>query len=410
MKIEGGRLLGRKLRISFLAVIVVASLLRPPEAPADPRDVAQMEVERFLDSEYSYCDAKFLAGLWQQDLYESKARIGRKIGWGDETLIEQYLNEAREAAVERGEACSFYETEFSYDDAELLAQSWGSSVEEVKAYVESKVFYGRADIIRDELAGLRGGLESDHDPAELFYSKGFSYCDAELLSVVWQEDAWDAKVRAGNKLNRGDVVTVEESLAEARETQIDRERVCNFYNSEFTYDDAELLANAWGMSVGETKAYIEDKLFLGAAESIRSELGDFRSTSIGAEIEAIDRFWASGFTYCDARLIAAYWYEDIYEAKQTVGDKIQTGSAGWVDREFSEARAAVGSGNLQNFSCNYADEGYTYADMEALAGLWQMGVGDAKVYVEHKLLIGSGDVVKDAMAQVAARSTPVSDV
>lgn len=56
----------------------------------------QTEKEAFLSSDYTYEDAVALAGFWGKSLDETKARMGRKILWGDENVA--ILNDYLEAA------------------------------------------------------------------------------------------------------------------------------------------------------------------------------------------------------------------------------------------------------------------------------------------------------------------------
>lgn len=115
----------------------------------------------------------------------------------------------------------------------------------------------------------------------------------------------------------------------------------------------------------------------------------------------MERYLDSEYTYCDARVIAAYWNEDIAEAKQVIGSKLLADDVEGLDALFEEARGELDHGSLQELSCNYADEGYTYADMEALAEHWQRSVEDTKALVEQKLLWGDNEVVQSALEDSA---------
>jgi hypothetical protein len=110
--------------------------------------LANDDVDRFDASSYVYCDAVMLSKFWRQSVYEAKATMGRKIGWGSEDVIEGGLRNARR----QGWRCSFDQTEFDYDDAEALASLWGTSVEQAKAALAEKVSMGRVDLARDAVA------------------------------------------------------------------------------------------------------------------------------------------------------------------------------------------------------------------------------------------------------------------
>ena len=55
------------------------------------------EVQAFANSKYSFRDAEILASFWNQNLDDSKARIGRKILFGSASidLLEQELRAGR---------------------------------------------------------------------------------------------------------------------------------------------------------------------------------------------------------------------------------------------------------------------------------------------------------------------------
>src|SRR4051812_43362270 len=96
----------------------------------------QAELNRFFDSKYTYCDAKMLSGLWNSSLEDSKARIGRKIGWKNLDVINDMLKEARGVAEKNpNNRCSFHEAGFTYQDAEKLSKVWHKSIGESKTMV-----------------------------------------------------------------------------------------------------------------------------------------------------------------------------------------------------------------------------------------------------------------------------------
>ena len=60
------------------------------------------ELQAFYNSQYDYWDARILADYWGQSEEDAKARIGRKILWGkkDVAILEQFLVDARVKALE----------------------------------------------------------------------------------------------------------------------------------------------------------------------------------------------------------------------------------------------------------------------------------------------------------------------
>jgi hypothetical protein len=57
----------------------------------------EQELDAFRNSKYTFWDARLLADSWQQSNFEAKARMGRKILWGETDVahLEQFLVNAR---------------------------------------------------------------------------------------------------------------------------------------------------------------------------------------------------------------------------------------------------------------------------------------------------------------------------
>lgn len=119
------------------------------------RDVRQSELDAFFNSKYNSCDTKLLSQYWGQSILETKARIGRKVLWGDGGIpyLEQYLVDARIQAI-RGESsnCNFTHDGYTYEDAVALSQFWGeSSPSEAKLRIEKNLMLGNQEQIDSAL-------------------------------------------------------------------------------------------------------------------------------------------------------------------------------------------------------------------------------------------------------------------
>lgn len=131
----------------LLSLSALLALGVPELAHADPAGK-----RKFLTSKYTYCDAKMLSFLWRQSLDESKARIGRKIGWGDENILTDMLYRARLNAQKVPKArCNFHEAGYTYQDAQKLSQIWRRSIGESKSIVEQKILGGGELVVRELL-------------------------------------------------------------------------------------------------------------------------------------------------------------------------------------------------------------------------------------------------------------------
>lgn len=94
----------------------------------------------FANSDYSYCDAKVLGALWGQSVGDAKLAIGAKIAAQATDVLDGVLGQAFSAAAAQGRVCSFNETNFTYEDAAVLARVWGlASADAAKTEVENKL-------------------------------------------------------------------------------------------------------------------------------------------------------------------------------------------------------------------------------------------------------------------------------
>lgn len=177
---------------------------------------------RFVKSDYTYDDAAALAALWGADLGETKAKIGRKIGWGNEKILDAELSTARDWQ-------GFVKSPYSFEDAELLATLWGGEVWDNKLLIGRKIGWGNQKLI-DEALGIH---RFDKSP--------YTFDDAELLAGFWGGTVWDAKIRIGLSSTQ----EVNEALA-----------VSTFDKSGYSFEDAEVLAGYWGDSVWAGKVKI----------------------------------------------------------------------------------------------------------------------------------------------------------
>lgn len=248
------------MHIPSLAVLLalVGFALSQPAFAAD----GQTEMSAFFSSSYDYCDAKLLAAYWGHDVGEAKARIGRKIGWGDQAILEGMIASAKERArTNQSPTCNIYEAGYTYEDAALIAKLWGMTVEAAKATIESKVLWGNEAYLQSELARGRNGqatpaMSDDDAHFQRYANSGYCYCDARVLGSFWSSDAWDAKLTIGRKLGLGNPSFIEAALVQARGQARQRGESCEFYETGYSSADAEALAAAWGMPVSEAKARV----------------------------------------------------------------------------------------------------------------------------------------------------------
>ena len=95
--------------------------------------VGELELDAFFKSGYRYEDAERLAWFWGQTIVEAKSRIGRKVKWRNEKVLDSMLYNAR------GQWNWIRESPYIYQDAEALATFWGVSTEEAKVIGGHKI-------------------------------------------------------------------------------------------------------------------------------------------------------------------------------------------------------------------------------------------------------------------------------
>lgn len=127
-------------RSSILSAAPIAAIISVSPAHAGERD---KEMARYFHSTYSYCDAKVLAAFWGQDMLETKARIGRKIGWADFDVLDSELKSARDkAGSSPATYCPYDESGYTYDDMEALSSLWGERIKSTKVRAARKLVWG----------------------------------------------------------------------------------------------------------------------------------------------------------------------------------------------------------------------------------------------------------------------------
>lgn len=106
-----------------------------------------------------------------------------------------------------------------------------------------------------------------------------------------------------------------------------------------------------------------------------------------------DAYDRSGYTYCDATLLAAAWRISPWDAKAAIGGKIL---ARWSPAEIDDALAP----GRRKRQCSFNEEGYSYDDARALGRFWGIDPFEAKTKVERMLTAGRRRDVSQIIAEV----------
>ncbi|RYG36971.1 MAG: hypothetical protein EON93_04355 [Burkholderiales bacterium] len=135
----------RPAGLSALALTAAISAVVSP-APAQAQD--GRAITTFSRSQYNYCDAKLIGALFQVGTVGGKVAIGQKIQNGIGSNIPLVLRESRAG----GNRCAFEDTEFTYEDAEILAGVWGLNTPyQAKLKVARYATNGQTGIVRRAL-------------------------------------------------------------------------------------------------------------------------------------------------------------------------------------------------------------------------------------------------------------------
>jgi hypothetical protein len=190
--------------------------------------LADPDMDRYASSTYAYCDAVMLAKVWNQSTEEAKATIGRKLGWGNDRIIQGNLADARR----QGGRCEFQDTEFDFDDAEALAALWQTSIGEAKTALAEKVSLGALAVARDSVRSAHAAQ------ASLASAPSSNFRDSSSASR-----ASDNRNGKGARNSGGVKFQSRQQVNEERNLQ-------RYATSIYEYCDALMLSAFWGESVG----------------------------------------------------------------------------------------------------------------------------------------------------------------
>jgi hypothetical protein len=97
--------------------------------------------------------------------------------------------------------------------------------------------------------GSSAASANDQRYRQIFFSNGYSYCDARKLGKVYRSSPWHAKVIAGRKIASGYAGRVRRQLFRGMRIfrRVGLRCGMSFNNdpSRFMYDDAKRVADLW---------------------------------------------------------------------------------------------------------------------------------------------------------------------
>lgn len=130
------------------------------EVPTEILIAQDQGLDAFFSSQYDYWDASILSDFWGLSITETKSQMGFKIlnGPAGKALLAQDLTDARISALGSLEELRYFvEQQYTYEDAELLADFWGEpSAYEAKLRIELNLILDQQQEIDLALALANG--------------------------------------------------------------------------------------------------------------------------------------------------------------------------------------------------------------------------------------------------------------
>ncbi|MCB1242652.1 MAG: hypothetical protein H7A54_00390 [Akkermansiaceae bacterium] len=126
-----------------------------------PQNGQSAAIEKYFAQGYNYCDALVLAAFWgEKSALDAKYRLGQKmLDFGPEDGLIHIRN-ARGEALKKDPSdmpCWFTDGGYTFDDAELLGQYWGTGIGESKATMTSLLVGGHENVIQKALRSAKRG-------------------------------------------------------------------------------------------------------------------------------------------------------------------------------------------------------------------------------------------------------------
>jgi hypothetical protein len=109
--------------------------------------------------------------------------------------------------------------------------------------------------------------QASEEDVTAFFSKGYTYCDAKLLANFWGIDVFQAKETGGAKIRLKNEKTLKSVLKKAR-----KQSACNFEDTQVSFEDAEKLAGFWGIDVVQSKDKIAALYTAGKSKDVAKAL------------------------------------------------------------------------------------------------------------------------------------------
>ncbi len=120
--------------------------------------------------------------------------------------------------------------------------------------------------------------------------------------------------------------------------------------------------------------------------------------------DALRKYELQGYTYIDAKVLAAYWGESTpFAAKLRMGRKMWMFGPAEGQAHIRPARAQALRKPLSQMPVWYTDGGYTFEDAELLGKFWGGGLDNSKGKMTRLLIRGQDAGIKAALRAARQR-------
>lgn len=280
----------------------------------------------WFDAGYLAEDAEELAEIWDMDdeaLHDVKVLAGRKLVAGRDLPVDPSGTPATEEEIaQREQLDAFLDAGYDGDDAEVLARYWNVDALEAKYLTGAKLLAE----VEVPIGPEETPWSVDEDVArQAFFNNGFGYDDAVVLADVWSVDPWDAKANAGHKLLDGLPLPFGDAGDTGGDTGVvvDEQALDAYFAAGYGYEDAELLARMWNTEDDVYGTKVKAGRALLDQLDLGVEPGDTAWTV--DETAAVTAFVSHGFDWADAEELADVWSLDAWDAKVNAGHKLLDG-------------------------------------------------------------------------------------
>ncbi len=236
---------------------------------------------------------------------------------------------------------AYFAAGYDYNDALALAKLWHMSGDPsaIKAEAGRRLLAGQTLPFKPSVAGVATATE-DAD-LSAFFAAGYTYDDAVGLAQLWKiSDPYQAKIDAGQKLLAGVTLPIAPSSTPTAPTVVaspnDSVTIADvnaYFAAGYTYEDALGLGNLWKIAdTYQVKIDAGAKLLAGETLPVApgsqptpaSEIS--ANASATAEENAVNKYFAAGYTYDDAVTLGSLWkITDTYQVKIDAGQKLLDG-------------------------------------------------------------------------------------